>query len=503
MEILRIIAIAVTFRFLSVCVYAQRSVQNFDDPVKVCWHFGHDKLPPSVDNSVSVHFPPVINQKGGSCAQASGIGYMFTYEMNRYLNRCAADGDANLFSYLFTWNFLNGGNDEGGFVDQGLNIAVKYGVMTEADYGYGSAGQYKWASGYDKYLNAMRYRGRCLYDFPSLAEQDLYLIKSYLYDKKDGLPGGGVLTFSTMSRNWKINDSYAGPSHTGYHSVLTGLATEGSHALTVAGYDDAVVYTDKDGNEHKGAFIVVNSWGRSMHDNGRFYLPYYFFLNRGDKHAESLLSSSMTGVDVRIHEPKLVYKIKMDYSSRDDMSFIVGAGDGDATHPRDRHTSVVFLNQGGDYPMQGAYPGNGEIEIALDYTEYLPSEDYLHDKYFLNIVRSQRGNKSGEGSVSNISLLDYRESGGPREYVCRDAGSMHLKWGENLFEISTRPLMIISANHHRLFNKDGEIEHDKTNVIRTATGNYTKMRVVGYDRTTGRITIEYRYNNNGNRRFEE
>ena len=32
-------------------------------------------LPLAVDNSKAAAFPPIIDQKGGSCAQASGIGY--------------------------------------------------------------------------------------------------------------------------------------------------------------------------------------------------------------------------------------------------------------------------------------------------------------------------------------------------------------------------------------------------------------------------------------------
>ena len=47
-------------------------------------------LPVSVDNSTSTAFPPIIDQTGGSCAQASGIGYMFTYEVNTLLHRNAS-----------------------------------------------------------------------------------------------------------------------------------------------------------------------------------------------------------------------------------------------------------------------------------------------------------------------------------------------------------------------------------------------------------------------------
>ena len=58
-------------------------------------------LPEAVDNSKSKFFPPVINQDGGSCAQASSIGYVFTYEVNRLLNRDASASADNRFAYKF------------------------------------------------------------------------------------------------------------------------------------------------------------------------------------------------------------------------------------------------------------------------------------------------------------------------------------------------------------------------------------------------------------------
>ena len=94
-----------------------------------------EQLPPAVDNSKAKYFPPVIDQLGGSCAQAAGIGYMFTYEMNRLLDRDASASAENRLSYQFAWNMVNEGEDQGGFVDQGLMLAKLYGIMTEADYG--------------------------------------------------------------------------------------------------------------------------------------------------------------------------------------------------------------------------------------------------------------------------------------------------------------------------------------------------------------------------------
>ena len=77
------------------------------------------QLPPAVDNSTQKFFPPILDQMGGSCAQASGIGYMFTYEINRLLDRDAHASADHRFSYQFSWNLLNDGQDQGDFVDQG------------------------------------------------------------------------------------------------------------------------------------------------------------------------------------------------------------------------------------------------------------------------------------------------------------------------------------------------------------------------------------------------
>ncbi len=43
-------------------------------------------LPVLVDNSQYIFMRPVFNQEQGSCGQASGVGYVFTYEVNRLRN---------------------------------------------------------------------------------------------------------------------------------------------------------------------------------------------------------------------------------------------------------------------------------------------------------------------------------------------------------------------------------------------------------------------------------
>lgn len=63
-------------------------------------------LPSQVDNSQRPWFRPVFLQNGGCCGQASGVGYTFTYEVNRVRN-VSGNLPKNQYPTHFTWNFLN------------------------------------------------------------------------------------------------------------------------------------------------------------------------------------------------------------------------------------------------------------------------------------------------------------------------------------------------------------------------------------------------------------
>ena len=168
-------------------------------------------LPVSVDNSTSRHFPPIFNQRGGSCAQASSIGYMFTYEMNSLLDRDASTPE-NRFSYMYTWNLVNDGKDEGSFQFDGLQMSTSNGIMTEADFPVNfPLYQFKWASGFEKYLNAMHYKGDNFINLEITDTTSLLEVKQYLYNKGEAGRKGGVLTFSSQATGWKFNTSYSGP----------------------------------------------------------------------------------------------------------------------------------------------------------------------------------------------------------------------------------------------------------------------------------------------------
>lgn len=449
------------------------------------------ELPLSVDNSLKKYFPPIFTQIGGSCAQASSVGYMFTYEMNRLLDRDASTA-VNRFSYLFTWNFINEGQDVGSYGTEGYTLAYSHGLMTEADFpSQSSAYQFKWASGYEKYINSFHYKV-AKYEYLDMStEEDLIAIKRYLYNKNEEGKAGGILSFSSAASGWGFESDYQGPSQTGYKCLLTKLPTSGAHAMTIVGYDDTIEYTTTTGIQIKGAFIVVNSYGTWYHDRGHYYLPYYFFTHeKGD----GILGQSATSVTVRYEaDPKIVFKVGVTYSSRNDLSFSIGVADKPYTEiPQHDYQMFMASNQGGDYPMQGSN-NSSDMEIAFNFSSFVERLDsYKEPKFFLTINRKEVG-KVGEGKITHFSVWDYRDNpNSPKEYVCSDIDNTIIQMGKNIFGIPTTPLKYTSASKTPwLDNKDTPLA--RPIVIRTAKGNYAKIAFLKYDKSTGKVTFQYYY----------
>ncbi|MCD7711077.1 MAG: thiol protease [Porphyromonadaceae bacterium] len=448
-----------------------------------------EELPKGVDNSLSKYFPPIFDQIGNSCSQASSIGYVFTYEMNRLLDRDASR-EENTFSYFYTWNFLNEGSGEGSFPVSGFSMTHINGAMSRTDFpDQLSSYCYYWESGYDKYIEAMHYRTKETVSIPLETQSDIILAKQYLAE-------GGCFTYSSYSSNWVINNHYTGPSVTGYKSLLTSLATEGAHALTIVGYDDLIEFIPANGDSiFYGAFIVVNSWGNTSHDKGRFYLPYSFFLQ---KREENYLSTSGTGAIVEYHEPKIVFKIKVTYSSRDDLSFILGVADKPYTEsPTLSYTNNTMNSQGGNHPMPGSKTYVSEpysLEFAFDFTDQLDKfETYTEPKYFLDIIRRETG-EVGSGTIDYFSVIDYRKNP-VQEYVCTSIDHTTLISGNNLFSIPTTKTRTVSASPISWIKNGSPSE--QTHIVRTALGHYVKLDFINYNSETGELSIHYLYQPEG------
>lgn len=463
-----------------------------------------ETMPSAVDNSTLKYFPPLIDQIGGSCAQASYIGYMFTYEMNRLLDRDASASKDNQFSYLYTWNFINGGVDEGSLGVEGLQIAFEGGIATEADFpSQYTSSQFKWTSGYENYLKAIHHRVTKIRFFNVLSRAGVDEVRRYLWNHGEAGKTGGIVTFSSRSSDWTIDTNYSGPSETGYKALLTKLASNGAHAMTIVGYDDLVEFNAPDGILSKGAFIVCNTWGTYYykHDRGRFYLPYWFW-EQADRDL-GMLGADMVGTDVEYREPKVVFRVKLDYSSRDDLAFRIGVSNKASDKSPVNDYAVPIANyQGGDYPMQGN-GASSEIEFAFDFSSYAGNiDDSEESKFFLTVCRNRRGKVYGSGKMLAFSVYDYRKDREhPTIYTCKDIVGKEIQSGNNVFSIETVAARKTSFSTVQWLGTSGQPAAVPL-VLRTADGKYAKLRFSDYDRKNGTIKLKYVYAPDGSLRFE-
>ena len=450
-------------------------------------------LPAGVNNSTLKYFPSVFNQLGNSCSQASGVRYAFTYEVNRMLDRDAKASTENVFSYHFTWNYLNNGIDEGSHPELGYDMMKIGGAATLADMPDESAAvsTTTWLTGYDKYLKAMTYRVKSYEKFSLKTEDGIQRLKLFLYNRGVAGSAGGIVTFSCLSGDWK--EQYKGPSVTGLKDMIVKNGTDGAHALTIVGYDDTVEYDfNNDGqitNDEKGAFIFVNSWGTWWASEGYCYYPYKLFLTPASEGGLADLSAMALMVEPEVHEPKIVFKVNLTYTSRNDLFFRLGVAEGEnATSPTVILGYPMMQNQGGDFYMCGE--GTAEtfktIEVAMNFTDKLKDfETFKNPKFFLTVRKIAVG-KVGDGQINNFSVIDYRTG---KEYVCMQK-NVKIS-GETILTTGDQKLSEVSANPNCWLQTSGNGAVRSPFILRTVDGKQIKLQFEEYTKKSGQVKIKY------------
>jgi len=460
-----------------------------------------EPLPLYVDNSSTKYFPPVISQIGGSCAQASAVGYLYTYELN-VLRQTDASLPENRASYLYCWNMINDGEDKGSWIGDAFSISNVQGVLFESDFPKQfSAVGYKWGSGYDAYLRAMQYGSKELY-YIDVLEDGLDALKTVLWNKGEKGHPGGVASFSWLGDNWKFV-KYEGPSGTGYNHLLTAWPDDGGHAMTIVGYDDLVECTDPDGNPRKGALIAINSWGDDWGDRGRYYIPYWAFDDKWEKY----FPTEFMFMDLQEVENPIVYKVGLECDSRDDLAFELGVSPKSTSTDADfKYHPAIMRHQGGDYPMQGSMMSpTMEVAFLFKGAEKKFTDDDFPN-WFLAIHFYKRGKKEAKTvRLTNFEVCDYRKDpSNPVVYrydmsQAPDGGS--LTKGRNLFCLFTKNPPKTSFSPLDWIDAFGEPTTSPI-MFRTAKGKYAKLRFLEYDKKAGTMKIRYKYNPDGGPRLK-
>jgi hypothetical protein len=376
--------------------------------------FGSKELPSSFDNSTQPYFRPIFNQTEGSCGQASGVGYLFTYEINR-LRGTSANTTSNQFPTHYTYNFLNGGSAaNGSWMTDGWEIIKASGCPTVATYGGIAASETFWMSGYDNYTSGMNNRVRDMFTINVGTPEGLETLKYWIYDHLDGSAVGSVVNFA------------AGISNTGYQESGFKVVSWGypiNHAMTFVGWDDAIEYDfngdglitntiDINGDQivdmrdwERGAMIMVNSWSTGWMNGGKAYVMYKLLADAAEN--GGIHANKVYGINVKeTQESQLFLKLKMTHNVRNQIQIKAGvSGNVSSSVPEFVLNFPLFNHQGGEYNMRGS--GNTTpIEISLDVTTLLNTVTSGTDaKYFLQIVEDDPYSL-GTGMIYDFSIVD-------------------------------------------------------------------------------------------------
>jgi hypothetical protein len=376
--------------------------------------FGSKELPSSFDNSTQPYFRPIFNQTGGSCGQASGVGYLFTYEINR-LRGTSANTTSNQFPTHYTYNFLNGGSAaNGSWMTDGWEIIKASGCPTVATYGGIAASETFWMSGYDNYTSGMNNRVKDMFTINVGTPEGLETLKYWIYDHLDGSAVGSVVNFA------------AGISNTGYQESGFKVVSWGypiNHAMTFVGWDDAIEYDfngdglitntiDINGDQivdmrdwERGAMIMVNSWSTGWMNGGKAYVMYKLLADAAEN--GGIHANKVYGINVKeTQESQLFLKLKMTHNVRNQIQIKAGvSGNVSSSVPEFVLNFPLFNHQGGEYNMRGS--GNTTpIEISLDVTTLLNTVTSGTDaKYFLQIVEDDPYSL-GTGMIYDFSIVD-------------------------------------------------------------------------------------------------
>jgi hypothetical protein len=343
-------------------------------------------LPLTVRQTTSPYFRPVFTQWGGSCGQASGIGYHYTFERNQTLNRPYNNSEDNLSAYIFTWNFVNNGANQGSWPEWGYQIAQYMGAARESDFDWANGTFYtNWLSGYSEYFHALECRVKedsiVTFDI-----SDLAAMKSWLYDKGSGTGTNGGLI--TMAAAWPWDTSTVIPDGPfAGQKVVTHCPAGEDHALTIAGYSDEITVGGS-----TGAFLVVNSHGTSWGNAGMVWVMYDAFDPDATYYFESMETES--------REPLLVMRAVVTSERRNTVDMVTGyASQFNASAPDvTQRIPFVFNKTGGEYPMQGDEKSK-TMEIAMDVSSFVPSFTDGRGTVFLQA--------QGDAVVNSLSLIYY------------------------------------------------------------------------------------------------
>jgi len=392
-------------------------------------------LPPIID--LCNQLPPVDSQgRQGSCV-GWAVGYYYKTFLEGKERGWDLSDKAHICSPAFVYNQINGGQDDGSFIVDGLKLLTRQGCTSWEDMPY-NENDYTTLPTTSQMLNALNWRSldfgflatynskNCIIDATNdnndICKRSVPLTDSDITAMKTILANGNIIVIGipVFDNFYTTGEIYSGPT--------TDSVYKGGHAIVICGYDDT-----------KGGFKVRNSWGTDWGVNGEAYLTYDFIKN---------YVWDVAFMNDRInYEWKIISKVKIDNLYRGDLSLeFENAEDG---------AKFLFT---GDYLYQNVWKDTRTYpsEIPIDLTDLgIPLE------YNLNIKDLNKAdtNNTNTGYISYVSVetnlvsLPFESEILPYA-IPTDLGILNIHGlGLRINNFSVNPVEI-NVNEYAIFNYD-------------------------------------------------
>lgn len=367
-----------------------RALLDGDDP----------PLPSSVDNSVSIHFPPIRSQGSqGSCtAWAAGYYYnTYTQAMDEGLT-ASGGNNANICSPAFLYNLSNGGVDNGGSTQYLMALQNTVGCSNWTLMPYAQSDWTTWPAE-TAWVDGLRRRTQVSYAIGGYSGCDDAAVTAI----KQHLANGYIASTRTdVYNNWY---NYYPANREGINNqVLFGSAegSAGGHGMTIVGYDDNKSYFDGTTTRY-GAFLIANSWGSWGIQNaagqyGFMWVAYEYFKADNDCFGMAWFNS-----DRPAYRSRLYAVTGMNHTQRGYVGYRGGFG----TPASPVWTSSFPVNGSGGIAL-GLTDAR---RVAVDLSECIPSiSDYAAVPVFVRMGLT--ASATGNGTITSAVFYHDLDANG-------------------------------------------------------------------------------------------
>jgi hypothetical protein len=443
-------------------------------------------LPSRVDNSLHKYFRPIFNQVGGSCAQAAGVGYLFTYEMSR-LRDLPADVPENQYPTHFTYDFLNeGSGDVGSWWGDGWDIIKSVGIMNVRDYGgsFATGGNARWISGINEWSSGILNKIASYNSIDVGTPQGLNTLKNWLHNHLENSTYGGLAVFAAGATSYSEKILAEG-THEGGKKVITKWGPVMNHAMTYIGYDDSVRYDyngdgrftnnlDINGDRiidmrdwEIGAMIVANSWGDSFGNAGKIYQMYKLLAEESCEDGGIFYNFVDVVHPQAVYNPEFTLEIKMKHEQRNIYRISTGCSQNlysETPEFLDNYPFMVY--QGGAYYPQGnKIESNKYIEFSIDITASVNKIDPDSPfRFFFMIDESDPYNKF-DGEIISMTVVNKMTG---RRYYNTSGSTVMVNNGKTKISVIVDENTFIPGNVS-VFGGDGIVKLEWTGQESKAT----------------------------------